>query len=61
LFEPTAFVSWCEQLVADFRGRWDGTPSRLYQTRPLELRLVQELAQLRVPAIAPAPVSARQS
>jgi nucleoside-diphosphate-sugar epimerase len=61
LFEPTPFVTWCEQLAAHFRGHWDGTPSRLYATRPLELRLVQELAQLRIPAIAPAPVSARQS
>jgi nucleoside-diphosphate-sugar epimerase len=61
LFEPTPFVGWCEQLVGHFRSHWDGTPSRLYATRPLELRLVQELAQLRIPAIAPAPVSARQS
>jgi nucleoside-diphosphate-sugar epimerase len=61
LFEPTPFVTWCEQLIAHFRSNWDGTPSRLYATRPLELRLVQELAQLRIPAIAPAPVSARQS
>lgn len=51
LFEPTPFLAWCEQLVADFRANWDGTPSRLYATRPLELRLVQELAQLRIPGV----------
>jgi len=54
LFEPTPFPVWCEQLVAHFRANWNGSPSRLYATRPLELRLVQELAQLRIPALAPA-------
>ncbi len=58
LFEPTPFLSWCEQFVAEFRARWDGTPSRLYATRPLELRLVQELAQLRIPGLGPAQVTA---
>ncbi len=54
LFEPTPFPTWCEQLVSHFRSTWDGNPSRLYATRQLELRLVRELAQLRIPAIAPA-------
>ncbi len=54
LFEPTPFLTWCEQLVADFRTHWDGTHSRLYATRSLELRLVQELAQLRIPGLGPA-------
>ncbi len=54
LFEPTPFLTWCERLVADFRAGWDGTPSKLYATRPLELRLVQELAQLRIPGLGPA-------
>jgi len=58
LFEPTPFLTWCEQLVADFRASWDGTPSRLYATRPLELRLVQELAQLRIPGVGPAEATA---
>ena len=58
LFEPTPFLTWCEQLVADFRTHWDGTPSRLYATRSLELRLVQELAQLRIPGLGPAQVPA---
>jgi nucleoside-diphosphate-sugar epimerase len=58
LFEPTPFFSWCERLVADFRARWDKTPSRLYATRPLELRLVHELAQLRIPGLGPAQVTA---
>ena len=58
LFEPTPFGTWCDQLVADFRTRWNGKPSRLYATRAMELRLVQELAQLRIPAVSPASVSA---
>lgn len=58
LFEPTPFLSWSAQLVADFRSHWDGTPSRLYATRPLELRLVQELAQLSIPGLGPAQVPA---
>ncbi len=58
LFEPTPFFSWCERLVADFRAHWDKTPSRLYATRPLELRLVHELAQLRIPGLGPAQVTA---
>jgi len=58
LFEPTPFLTWCEQFVAEFRASWDGTPSRLYATRPLELRLVQELAQLRIPGLGPAQVTA---
>ena len=53
LFEPTPFPVWCEQLSAHFRTSWNGVPSRLYQTRPLELRVVAELSQLRIPAIAP--------
>ncbi|MGE5234861.1 MAG: NAD-dependent epimerase/dehydratase family protein [Acidobacteriota bacterium] len=57
LFEPTPFTSWCEQLVSGFRAGWDGTPSRLYATRPLELRLVQELGQLRIPMVAPVTAS----
>ncbi len=58
LFEPTPFLTWCDQLVADFRSRWTGSPSLLYATRPLELRLVQELAQLRIPGLGPAEVPA---
>jgi len=58
LFEPTPFLTWCEQLVVDFRTHWDGTHSRLYATRSLELRLVQELAQLRIPGLGPAQVPA---
>ena len=58
LFEPTPFFSWCERLVAEFRAHWDKTPSRLYTTRPLELRLVQELAQLRIPGLGPTQVTA---
>jgi nucleoside-diphosphate-sugar epimerase len=57
LFEPTSFASWCEKLVQDFHDHWKGQPSRLYATRPLELRLVHELAQLRIPALAPKPTS----
>lgn len=52
LFEPTPFATWCEQLLSHFRANWDGTPSKLYGTRQLELRLVQELAQLRIPALS---------
>ncbi len=60
LFEPTPFLAWCETLVADFRARGDATPSRLYSTRQLELRLVKELAQLRIPGVgAPAASAAR--
>lgn len=51
LFEPTPFARWCEQLASQFMANWNGTPSRLYATRPLELRLVQELANLRIPAL----------
>ena len=58
LFEPTPFLAWCEQFVTDFRAHWDGVQSRLYATRPLELRLVQELAQLRIPGLGPAKVTA---
>ena len=58
LFEPTPFATWCEQLVRHFQSTWKGQPSRLYATRPLELRLVQELARLRIPAIVPAPAVA---
>ncbi len=57
LFEPTPFVTWCEQLVRHFQSTWKGQPSRLYGTRPLELRLVQELARLRIPAIVPTPAA----
>ncbi len=52
LFEPTPFASWCEQLVSHFKATWDGTPSKLYGTRHLELKLVQELARLRIPALS---------
>jgi nucleoside-diphosphate-sugar epimerase len=58
LFEPTPFLSWAEQMVVDFRTHWDGSPSRLYATRPLEIRLVQELAQLSIPGLGPAQVPA---
>ncbi|MEP0775654.1 MAG: NAD-dependent epimerase/dehydratase family protein [Acidobacteriota bacterium] len=51
LFEPTPFPRWCEQLVSAFMTGFSGSPSKLYSTRPLELRLVQELAQLRIPAL----------
>ncbi|MEW6336084.1 MAG: NAD-dependent epimerase/dehydratase family protein [Acidobacteriota bacterium] len=57
LFEPTPFEQWSGRLVAHFRSSWDHTPSKHYATRPLELRIVQELAQLRVPAIAPVSLS----
>jgi nucleoside-diphosphate-sugar epimerase len=52
LFEPTPFVAWCEQLARDFRRHWDGQHSRLYATRQLELRIVAELSQVRVPGVA---------
>jgi nucleoside-diphosphate-sugar epimerase len=58
LFEPTPFLAWSDQLAADFRAQWNGTPSHLYATRALELRLVQELAQLRIPGLGPAEVTA---
>lgn len=51
LFEPTPFSHWCEQLVASFRANWSGTPSKLYGSRSLELRLIQELSQLRIPSV----------
>lgn len=57
LFEPTPFPRWCEQLVNGFMATWSGTPSKLYSTRTLELRLVQELAQLRIPALVARRVS----
>ena len=53
LFEPTAFVTACEQLARHFQATWQGQPSRLYATRPLELRLVQELGRLRLPSLVP--------
>lgn len=56
LFEPTPFTTWCDQLVANFRSSWTGAPSKLYASRTHELRVVQELAQLRIPAVVPAPV-----
>jgi dTDP-glucose 4,6-dehydratase len=58
LFEPTPFTAWCEQLVAGFRSTWDGTPSRHYVTRPLEIRLVHDLSQLRIPAPVATPANA---
>lgn len=57
LFEPTPFPRWCEQLVSAFMTGFSGSPSKLYSTRPLELRLVQELAQLRIPALVARTVS----
>jgi nucleoside-diphosphate-sugar epimerase len=57
LFEPTPFPAWCELLVRHFRTSFKGQPSRLYATRPLELRLVQELSRLRIPALMPAPTA----
>jgi nucleoside-diphosphate-sugar epimerase len=51
LFEPTPFAAACEQLVRHFQTTWKGQPSRLYATRPLELRLVQELGRLRIPSL----------
>ncbi len=51
LFKPTPFATWCEQLAQHFRSTWDGTPSKLYGTRPLELKLVEEVASLRLPAM----------
>jgi nucleoside-diphosphate-sugar epimerase len=53
LFEPTPFAAACEQLVRHFQSTWSGQPSRLYATRPLELRLVQELGRLRIPSLVP--------
>lgn len=53
LFEPTAFATACEQLARHFQATWQGQPSRLYATRPLELRLVQELGRLRLPSLVP--------
>jgi nucleoside-diphosphate-sugar epimerase len=58
LFESTPFATWCEQLVSSFRTAWNGTPSRHYGTRALELRLVHELSQLRIPSPAMAQASA---
>ncbi len=51
LFEPTPFATWSEQLFAHFRTAWDGTPSKLYGTRALELKLVQELGRLHIPPL----------
>jgi len=48
LFRPTPFPTWCEQLAQHFRTTWDGNPSKLYATRPLELKLVEELASIRL-------------
>jgi nucleoside-diphosphate-sugar epimerase len=53
LFEPTTFASACEQLVRHFQAAPRVQPSKLYATRPLELRLVQELARLRIPSLVP--------
>jgi nucleoside-diphosphate-sugar epimerase len=59
LFEPTPFVTWCEELVKDFRATWDGAHSPFYATRRLELRLVREMAQLKIPDLAQ-PAAARR-
>lgn len=53
LFQPTPFATWCELLTHHFRTTWDGQPSRLYASRPLELKLVEELARLRLPTLNP--------
>ncbi|BCW92521.1 MAG: epimerase [Thermoanaerobaculum sp.] len=53
LFKPTPFTTWCEQLTQHFRSSWDGSPSKLYSTRPLELKLVEEFARLRLPSLNP--------
>ena len=50
LFEPTPFATWCERLAAHFGAHWSGVTSRFYATRPQELALLRELAQLHVPA-----------
>lgn len=52
LFEPTPFPVWCRDLVEDFRANQRGRASRLYGSRSMEIRLVQELAS--VPAAAAA-------
>ncbi len=58
LFRPTPFPTWCEQLTQHFRTTWDGQPSKLYSTRPLELKLVEEIANLRLPSLRPLAASA---
>lgn len=53
LFRPTPFATWCEQLAHHFRSTWDGQLSKLYATRPLELKLVEEIGNLRLPTLKP--------
>jgi nucleoside-diphosphate-sugar epimerase len=59
LFEPTPFATWCQALVEDFRSTWDGTHSPFYATRRLELRLVREMTQLKIPDLTPAAAARR--
>lgn len=61
LFDPTPFAVWTATLASSFGAETRHAPSRLYGTRPLELRLVQELARLRIPPIAPTSASAKSS
>ena len=61
LFDPTPFAVWTSTLAAAFGAEARHAPSRLYGTRPVELRLVQELARLRIPPIAPTSASAKSS
>ncbi|NOZ79436.1 MAG: NAD-dependent epimerase/dehydratase family protein [Acidobacteria bacterium] len=58
LFRPTPAVRWIEQLVHDFRRRWNGAVQAFGSTRPFELVLARELAKLRLPTFNAVPVSA---
>jgi nucleoside-diphosphate-sugar epimerase len=50
LFKPTPTLTWVEDLVKDFRQRWDGVLRAFATTRSYELSLVQELNKIRLPA-----------
>lgn len=50
LFKPTPAATWIEELVKDFRQRWDGVLRAFAATRSYELSLVQELNKIRLPA-----------
>jgi nucleoside-diphosphate-sugar epimerase len=49
LFRPTPAITWIEQLVEDFRQRWDGVARAFATTRHHELALAQELAKIQLP------------
>jgi nucleoside-diphosphate-sugar epimerase len=53
LFQPTPFPVWCERLVKESMTFDDGAAMKLYQTRPAELRLIRELAAVRLGTASP--------